>query len=96
LVAVGRIELRNFGVCEVKKRTARNARNPRTGDKVKVPEKYVVTFKPGKEMEARVREMEIRAGQLGATLKEDTPVDPAETSFSASALEPGSSRENNL
>jgi nucleoid DNA-binding protein len=96
LVADGRIELRNFGVFEVKKRAARNARNPRTGDKVHVPEKYVVTFKPGKEMEARVREMEIRAGQLGATLKEDTPVDPAETSFSASALEPGSSRENNL
>ncbi len=96
LVADGRIELRNFGVFEVKKRAARNARNPRTGDKVKVPEKYVVTFKPGKEMEARVREMEIRAGQLGASLEEDAPVDPGETSYSASAVEPGSSRENNL
>lgn len=50
----GRIELRNFGVFEVKKRAARKARNPRTGDQVEVPEKYVVTFKPGKEMEARV------------------------------------------
>ena len=46
-----RIELRNFGVFEVKKRAARKARNPRTGDKVFVPEKFVVTFKPGKEME---------------------------------------------
>jgi len=53
-----RIELRNFGVFEVKRRAARKARNPRTGDKVDVPEKYVVTFKPGKEMEERVRILE--------------------------------------
>ncbi len=57
LVTEGRIELRNFGVFEVKKRAARRARNPRTGDKVSVPEKFVVTFKPGKEMEERVRTM---------------------------------------
>lgn len=53
-----RIELRNFGVFEVKKRAARKARNPRTGDSVHVEEKYVVTFKPGKEMEERVRRLE--------------------------------------
>ena len=57
LLEVGRIELRNFGVFEVKKRKARKARNPRTGDKVDVPPKFVVTFKPGKEMEERVRQM---------------------------------------
>ncbi|MCA8986005.1 MAG: integration host factor subunit beta [Planctomycetaceae bacterium] len=50
-----RIELRNFGVFEVKKRAARKARNPRTNERVDVEEKYVVTFKPGKEMEERVR-----------------------------------------
>jgi nucleoid DNA-binding protein len=61
LVEERRIELRNFGVFEVKKRAARKARNPRTGDKVYVPEKFVVTFKPGKEMEERVRELERRA-----------------------------------
>lgn len=55
LVEEGRIELRNFGVFEVKKRVARKARNPRTGQRVDVAEKYVVTFKPGKEMEERVR-----------------------------------------
>ena len=49
-----RIELRNFGVFEVKQRKARKARNPRTGEKVDVPPKNVVTFKPGKEMEERV------------------------------------------
>jgi nucleoid DNA-binding protein len=61
LVADHRIELRNFGVFEVKRRAPRKARNPRTGDKVFVPEKYVVTFKPGKEMEERVKELERKA-----------------------------------
>jgi len=60
LVDEGRIELRNFGVFEVKRRAPRKARNPRTGDKVDVAEKFVVTFKPGKEMEQRVRELERR------------------------------------
>ena len=50
----GRIELRNFGVFEVKVRKARKARNPRTGEEVLVPSKRVVTFKAGKEMEQLV------------------------------------------
>lgn len=58
LLEVGRIELRNFGVFEVKQRKARKARNPRTGDRVDVPPKTVVTFKPGKEMEERVRNLD--------------------------------------
>jgi integration host factor subunit beta len=58
LVEEGRIELRNFGVFEVKRRAPRKARNPRTGDKVSVPAKNVVTFKPGKEMEELVRRMD--------------------------------------
>src|SRR5436305_13455966 len=57
LVSEGRIELRNFGVFEVKRRAPRKARNPRTGDKVYVPSKNVVTFKPGKEMQELVRKM---------------------------------------
>lgn len=61
LVDQKRIELRNFGVFSVKKRAARKARNPRTGDRVEVPEKFVVTFKPGKEMEEKVRELEAQA-----------------------------------
>jgi integration host factor subunit beta len=61
LVEEGRIELRNFGVFEVKRRAPRKARNPRTGEKVFVPEKFVVTFKPGKEMEERVHELERQA-----------------------------------
>jgi integration host factor subunit beta len=57
LVQEGRIEFRNFGVFEVKKRKPRKARNPRTGEKVKVPAKLVVTFKPGREMEERVGQL---------------------------------------
>ena len=41
---LGRIELRNFGVFEVKKRAARKARNPRTGERVDVEAKFVVKF----------------------------------------------------
>ena len=57
-----RIELRNFGVFEVKRRKARKARNPRTGTRVDVPPKFVVTFKPGKEMEERIRRLDVDAG----------------------------------
>ena len=66
LVEEGRIELRNFGVFEVKRRAARKARNPRTGQRVDVPEKFVVTFKPGKEMEERVRQLERQAAAEAA------------------------------
>jgi len=57
LLQEGRIELRNFGVFEVKKRKPRKARNPRTGEKVMVPARMVVTFKPGREMEERVGQL---------------------------------------
>ena len=63
LVDGGRIELRNFGVFEVKKRRARKARNPRTGERVSVPEKIAVTFKPGLEMEQRVNQLKGRLRQ---------------------------------
>lgn len=66
LVEERRIELRNFGVFEVKKRAARKARNPRTGERVDVAEKFVVTFKPGKEMEERVRQLEEAAAAARA------------------------------
>ena len=56
LVSDGRIELRNFGVFEVKRRKPRKARNPRTGDAVDVEAKNVVTFQPGKIMEEKVRQ----------------------------------------
>ena len=55
LASEKRLELRNFGVFEVRTRKPRKARNPRTGDEVMVPERKVVTFKPGKLMEEKVQ-----------------------------------------
>jgi len=56
LVQEGGIELRGFGIFKVKKRKPRQARNPRTGEKVWVREKLVVTFKAGKEVQKRLQE----------------------------------------
>jgi integration host factor subunit beta len=89
LVEDGRIELRNFGVFEVKKRAARKARNPRTGDKVFVPEKFVVTFKPGKEMEERVRQLEEEAARKALQSQQGAGNHPAGESNGATAsMEP--------
>ena len=79
LVEERRIELRNFGVFEVKKRAARKARNPRTGTRVDVPTKFVVTFKPGKEMEEKVRLLEEREAARegnGAPSSGQSPASP--------------------
>ncbi|MFH1752802.1 MAG: HU family DNA-binding protein [Candidatus Omnitrophota bacterium] len=49
------IELRNFGVFKVRVRKGRMGRNPRTGDAVPIPDKKVVTFKPGLVMKDKVK-----------------------------------------
>ena len=54
LAAEGRLELRNFGVFEVQRRAPYRARNPRTGERVDVPAKHVVTFKPGMVMQQQI------------------------------------------
>ncbi len=54
LAAEGRIELRDFGVFAVRTRRAHNARNPRTGRPVFVPEKRAVSFRAGKKMLGKV------------------------------------------
>lgn len=81
LVTDGRIELRNFGVFEVKRRAPRKARNPKTGDKVDVPAKYVVSFKPGKEMEERVRQLEQREREREQAAKAHLPPQNADSTF---------------
>ena len=50
-----RIELRNFGVFQVKKRKKRIGRNPKTGEVVPVPERRAVVFKPGLDMKKRIK-----------------------------------------
>jgi len=49
-----RVELRGFGAYSVKRRAARQARNPRTGEAVHVAEKHVPFFKTGKELRQRL------------------------------------------
>ena len=44
------IELRGFGSFRIRERKPRIGRNPQTGEKVKVPAKKIVYFKPGKEL----------------------------------------------
>ena len=92
----GRIELRNFGVFEVKLRKARKARNPRTDAEVQVPPKFVVTFKPGKEMEERVRKLTPLPHELArlegrANRAKKVPVEDFDDTTSSAAPAPESS-----
>lgn len=74
LMKDGRIELRNFGVFEVKLRAARNARNPRTGVEVWVDEHETVAFKPGKLMVQKVqRARKKKAAKKAAAAKKVAP-----------------------
>ena len=50
----GRIEIRGFGSLSVRKRNAKNGRNPKTGESVFVPEKKVPIFKSGKGLRDRL------------------------------------------
>jgi len=54
LASGNRVELRGFGAFSVKKRDARQGRNPRTGQIVSVAEKRVPFFKTGKELHVRL------------------------------------------
>ena len=49
-----RIEIRGFGSFSLNYRPPRVGRNPKSGDKVSVPEKWVPHFKAGKELRERV------------------------------------------
>ena len=54
LASGGRIEIRGFGSFALNYRPPRTGRNPKSGDKVQVPAKYVPHFKAGKELRERV------------------------------------------
>ena len=54
LVSGQRIEVRGFGSFKINYRPPRTGRNPKTGVKVAVPEKYVPHFKAGAELRERV------------------------------------------
>ncbi len=65
MAAGQRIEIRGFGSFSLNRRPPRIGRNPKSGDKVMVPEKRVPHFKPGKELRERVDEM------VGQPIQED-------------------------
>jgi integration host factor subunit beta len=58
LVKGNRLEFRDFGVFETKVRTAREAQNPKTLEKVHVPPKRAVKFKMGRVMRAKMNNRE--------------------------------------
>ena len=51
-----RLEFRDFGVFEVKRRAARIAQNPKTLQRVRVPPKRTVKFKAGRLMKQTLQE----------------------------------------
>lgn len=60
-----RLEIRNFGVFELKTRDARIGRNPRTGQEVPITEKRAVSFKSGKALKEFVQDGYVSAGSVG-------------------------------
>jgi nucleoid DNA-binding protein len=72
------VELRNFGVFEVKVRKARVGRNPNApATDVPIPERSVVKFKPGKEMRLEVLKLPPDVVLARKKEKQDTPPSPA-------------------
>ena len=57
LVAGDRIEIRGFGSIGLRYRMPRTGRNPKTGESVSVPGKYVPHFKPGRLLRERVNQV---------------------------------------
>ena len=54
LASGNKIEIRGFGSFKVKRRKQQVARNPRTGEKVTVPSRFVPSFKPSRQLLEKV------------------------------------------
>jgi integration host factor subunit beta len=74
LIRHDRIEIRGFGSFIAKPRRAREGRNPRTGAKVNVPQKWVPFFTCGKELKERVNKPASTNGAARGT--DAAPSDP--------------------
>lgn len=59
-----RIEIRGFGSFSLHYRPPRVGRNPKSGDPVSLPAKYVPHFKPGKELRERVNDGAVTAPEI--------------------------------
>lgn len=84
-----KVELRNFGVFEVKVRKSRIGRNPNAPETdVPIPERSVVKFKPGKEMRAEVLKIVPRAPAKAASQTQPPQSPPAQSSPAAQPTQP--------
>lgn len=63
VLAERRIELRNFGVFELRERKPRKARDPRTGATLVVPARQVVVFKPSRHLDEQVARLPMPRGK---------------------------------
>ena len=85
------VVMRNFGAFDVREMKAKIGRNPKNPAKnVPIPARAVVKFKPGKEMEARVREMDRRkAEEPPPTSEPPAPLDDEPTQSSPEQAKTG-------
>ncbi len=83
-----RLEFREFGVFEVRRRSARRAQNPRTLEKVEVPEKRVVRFKVGRRMRERIEDGPAPAAPAAPEAPVERPQSPEPAPPGAVAPEP--------
>lgn len=89
LVKGNRLEFRDFGVFECRVRAARAAQNPKTLERVAVPEKRTVKFKVGRHMKTKL-------GDVSPDGEEDSAVDePAPASVSSPTMPAGSTMSSN-
>ena len=56
-----RIEIRGFGIFSLNYRPPRTGRNPKSGEEVQVPAKYVPHFRVGKELRDRIKNNKLRS-----------------------------------
>ena len=81
-----RIEIRGFGSFSLNHRPPRIGRNPRSGERVDVPEKWVPHFKAGKELRERVDAADLSEVAVGAGESTDSPVFAVAAQGSSNAL----------
>ncbi len=67
LLLRGEIRLGRFGTFEVKMRRGRTGRNPRTGEKLTIPPRAVVVFRPASELRDRIGQLQKLPQQSGET-----------------------------
>ena len=81
-----RIEIRGFGSFSLNHRPPRIGRNPRSGERVDVPEKWVPHFKAGKELRERVDEADLTGVASATNESEEAPVFAVAAQGSVSTL----------